>query len=141
MNKHIGFIACDFMAILALGLLIFMNQPKKHAVQHKVTEPIANSALIREIKGQYQVWKKDQWYRLNKALDNNLMVLCDEKTRCLNWFSATSHESAQLIIALPELNKQKSAELLYSECAINKRCTNLIITHSNQNIDINQVSN
>lgn len=141
MNRHLGFIACDFMAVLALGLLIFMNQPKKQAVQHKVTEPIANSALIREFKGQYQVWKKGQWNKLTKALDSNLLVLCDEKTRCLNWFSATSGESAQLIIALPKFNKQKAAELLYSECAINKRCTNLIITHSSKKIDINQVSN
>lgn len=141
MNKHIGFIACDFMAILALGLLIFMNQPKKHAVQHKVTEPIANSALIREINGTYQIWKKGQWSKLTDTLDKNLLVLCDEKARCLNWFSATSHEATQLVIVLPEFNKQTAAELLYSECAINKRCTNLIITHSSQSIDINQVSN
>jgi hypothetical protein len=136
MNKHAGFIFADFMSILALGLLIFMHQPKNQPVRHEVVRLSDDAKLIRVVNGVQQLWHGARWRHSALAVDQMLLIECDQSDLCARQFSATNTGTAQLIMALPSENLVAAANLVYNECAINGRCTNLLITHDKSTVKL-----
>lgn len=136
MNKHLGFCVADFMAILSLSLLIFMNQPNNQVVRHKIVSFVDGSKLIRFTDGKYQVWKGMRWNEFHQPLHEKLVIQCDESAPCLEMFSAKSDLHDHLLIILPERNKHQALQKFYNECAINQRCTDMTITHSDNEVQI-----